>query len=93
MAGDFLGEGRNEAFAIDRNTELVVDAIEDVGDVQGDAGFFEYVECHINLRQTFLMARTGRDGLAFAETADSVSEAPVEQDASAGLPRTTPEAG
>jgi len=38
--------------------------------VQGDAGFFEYVECHINLRQTFLMARTGRDGLAFAETAD-----------------------
>jgi hypothetical protein len=37
---DLLGEGRDEAFAIDGDAELGLDAVEDLGDVQGGSGPF-----------------------------------------------------
>jgi hypothetical protein len=49
VAGDLLGEGRNEAFAIDGDAELGLDAVEDEGDVEGSARLLEYVISHIDL--------------------------------------------
>jgi hypothetical protein len=37
LAGDLLGEGRDEAFAIDGDAEGGVDTVEEVGDVEGGA--------------------------------------------------------
>jgi len=37
-AGHLLGEGRNQALAIDGDAELGLDALEDVGDVEGSSG-------------------------------------------------------
>jgi len=51
-AGDLLGQGADEALAIDRDGEGGMDAGEEVGDVEGGAGLLEYVIRYIDLRQT-----------------------------------------
>jgi hypothetical protein len=70
MAGDLLGEGRDEALAIDGDTEGSVDAVEELGDVEGGAGLFKYVKCHVHLRQTFAVSRRRGGRIALAEAAD-----------------------
>jgi hypothetical protein len=69
-AGDLLGEGRDEALAIDLQTELGVDAVQDFGDMERGAGFLEYVVGHVHLRQTFTVAWFGGVIRALTETAD-----------------------
>src|ERR1700676_3634659 len=54
VACDLLGEGRDEAFAIDGDAKGGVDAVEELGYVQRGAGLFKYVKGHIDLRQTFI---------------------------------------
>jgi hypothetical protein len=71
LAGDLLGEGRDEAFAIDGDAEGGVDPVEELGDVEGGAGLFEYVIGHVNLRQTFSGRRFGGRRVSLAEAADS----------------------
>jgi hypothetical protein len=70
LAGDLLGEGRDEAFAIDGDAEGGVDTVEELGDVEGGAGLFEYVISHVNLRQTFSARRLGGSRVSLAEAAD-----------------------
>jgi len=71
LAGDFLGERRDETFAIDGDAEGSADALQEIGDVEGRAGLLEYVKCHVNLRQTFTARGTGGIRLPAAEAADS----------------------
>jgi hypothetical protein len=47
-----------------------LDAVQDLGDVQGRAGLLEYVEGHVHLRQTFAAARRGGGRRTLAETTD-----------------------
>src|SRR5674476_1596385 len=53
LAGDFLGEGRDEAFAIDGDAKGGLNACEQFGDMQRRASFLEYVIGHVHLRPTF----------------------------------------
>jgi hypothetical protein len=69
-AGDLFGEGRDQAIAVGGGAELVADAGEQLGDMQGGTGFVEYVESHVNLGQTFLARRTGGGRGSVAEAAD-----------------------
>src|SRR5258708_962162 len=70
MSGDFLGEGRDEALAVDGDAKGGVDAVQQHGDVERGAGIFKYVMGHVNLGQTFL-ASGSRLGFVFlAEPSD-----------------------
>src|SRR3989442_49232 len=51
-AGDFFGEGGDQAFAIDSHSKRSLNAGQEIGDVEGSAGLLKYVIGHINLRQT-----------------------------------------
>ena len=71
MSGDFLGEGRDEAFAVDGDAKGGVDAVQQHGDVERGGGFFKYVIGHVNLGQTFLASGTRRSFVYLAEPSDS----------------------
>jgi hypothetical protein len=66
----FFGERGDRAFAVDGDAEVGLDAVQDLGDVQGRAGLLEYVEGHVQLRQTFAAVRRGSGWRTSAETAD-----------------------
>src|SRR5581483_8271082 len=69
-AGDLLGERGYQAFAVDGDVELLVDAIEDVRDMQGGARLAKYGKRHINLRHTFRTRRFGGCFGALTEASD-----------------------
>jgi hypothetical protein len=50
--------------------ELGMDPFEDFGDVERGAYLLEYVEGHVNLRQTFTAGRFGWRGSVFPEATD-----------------------
>jgi hypothetical protein len=60
----------DEALAIHGDAEAVLDAGQQLGDVEGGTGLLEYVECHVNLGQTVSLAWGGGFGLAVAKSAD-----------------------
>ena len=70
LAGDLFGEGRDEAFAIDGDAKGSVDAVQQLGDMEGGSRLLEYVISHINLRQTFSAAGRRCRGVALAEAAN-----------------------
>jgi hypothetical protein len=69
VAGDFLGEGRDEAIAIDGDAKGGLNASEQFGDMQRGASLLEYVIGHVNLRPTFSWAECG-GRFAMAKAAD-----------------------
>jgi hypothetical protein len=70
LAGDLLGEGRDEAFAIDGDAKGGVDALQKLRDVEWGASLFKYVIGHVNLGQTFLGSGLRCWGVRLAEAAN-----------------------
>jgi hypothetical protein len=71
LAGDLLGKGRDEAFAIHGDAKGSVDAVEQGGDVERGASLFKYVIGHVNLRPTCLVEGAGCDWVSLAQAAYS----------------------
>jgi hypothetical protein len=70
LAGNLLSKGRDQAFAIDGDAKGGMDAVQELGDMEGRAGLLEYVIGHVNLRPTFHTSRLGRVLFPLAEAAD-----------------------